>query len=70
LGELGLLNYFKVIITGDDVEKVKPAPDLYVKAIEILNIHSTEAVAFEDSLNGLQSMAEKSLTDVIRLIEQ
>lgn len=100
LDELGLLNYFDVIITGDDVEKVKPAPDLYLKAIEVLNIQSTEAVAFEDSLNGLQSalkaglkcvivpnpvtealafenhhlrlrsMAEKSLTDVIRLIEQ
>lgn len=100
LGELGLLNYFEVIITGDDVEKVKPAPDLYLKAIEVLNIHATEAVAFEDSLNGLQSalkaglkcvivpnpvtealafenhhlrlqsMAEKSLTDVIKFIEQ
>ncbi|MFD6441180.1 HAD family hydrolase [Peribacillus sp. NPDC060186] len=100
LGELGLLNYFEVIITGDDVDKVKPAPDLYLKAIEFLNIHSTEAVAFEDSLNGLQSalnaglkcvivpnpvtealafenhhlrlqsMLEKSLTDVIKFIEQ
>ncbi|MGE7764198.1 HAD family hydrolase [Peribacillus sp. NPDC096540] len=100
LGKLGLLNYFEVIITGDDVDKVKPAPDLYLKAIEALNIHSTEAVAFEDSLNGLQSalhaglkcvivpnpvtealafenhhlrlqsMMEKKLTDVIKLIEQ
>ncbi|KAB7704083.1 HAD-IA family hydrolase [Bacillus aerolatus] len=100
LGELGLLNYFEVIITGDTVDKVKPAPDLYLKAIEVLNIHPTEAVAFEDSLNGLQaalaaglkcvivpnpvtealafenhhlrlkSMVEKSLTDVIKIIEQ
>lgn len=99
LDELGLLNYFEVMITGDDVDKVKPAPDLYLKAIEVLNIHATEAVAFEDSLNGLQSalnaglkcvivpnpvtealafenhhlrlqsMVEKSLTDVINLIE-
>ncbi|MFJ7978282.1 HAD family hydrolase [Peribacillus sp. JNUCC 23] len=100
LGELGLLNYFEVMITGDEVDKVKPAPDLYLKAIEVLNIHATEAVAFEDSLNGLQSalnaglkcvivpnpvtealafenhhlrlssMKEKSLIDVIKLIEQ
>ncbi len=99
LKELGLLHYFDYIITRDDVDKIKPAPDLYLKAIEILNINSTEAVVFEDSLNGLQSaltaglkcvivpnpvtealafenyhlrlksMAEKSLTDVIQLIE-
>jgi putative hydrolase of the HAD superfamily len=100
LGKLGLLHYFEVIITGDDVDKVKPAPDLYVKAIEALGIQPAEAVAFEDSLNGLQavltaglkcvivpnpvtdalafenhhlrlrSMADKSLSDVIKHIEQ
>lgn len=100
LGELGLLHFFEVIITGDDVDKVKPAPDLYVKAIEVLGIQPAEAVAFEDSLNGLQaaltaglkcvivpnpvtdalafenhhlrlqSMADKSLSDVIKYIEQ
>ncbi|MGM0889718.1 MAG: HAD family hydrolase [Bacillota bacterium] len=100
LAELGLLHYFEVMITGDDVDKVKPAPDLYVKAIEVLGIQPAEAVAFEDSLNGLQaaltaglkcvivpnpvtdalafehhhlrlrSMADKSLSDVIKHIEQ
>jgi putative hydrolase of the HAD superfamily len=100
LDELGLLNYFEVIITRDDVDKVKPAPDLYLKAVDALNISSSEALAFEDSLNGLQSalaaglkcvivpnpvteslafdkydlrlksMTEKSLIDVIKLIEQ
>jgi putative hydrolase of the HAD superfamily len=100
LNKLGLLHYFDLIISRDDVDKIKPAPDLYLKAIEVLNINSTDAVAFEDSLNGLQaalsaglkcvivpnpvtedlafknhhlrikSMAEKTLTDVIKLIEQ
>jgi putative hydrolase of the HAD superfamily len=65
LGELELLNYFEVIITGDDVDKVKPAPDLYLKTIEVLNIHSTEAVTFEDSLNGLQSALNAGLKCVI-----
>lgn len=65
LGELELLNYFEVIITGDDVDKVKPAPDLYLKTIEVLNIHSTEAVTFEDSLNGLQSALNAGLRCVI-----
>jgi putative hydrolase of the HAD superfamily len=65
LGELGLLNYFEVIITGDDVDKVKPAPDLYLKAIDALNIYPTEALAFEDSLNGLQAALNAGLKCVI-----
>jgi putative hydrolase of the HAD superfamily len=99
LGELGLLNYFEVIVTRDDVEKVKPAPDLYSKAVTDLKIDAKNAIAFEDSLNGLtaavaaglkciivpnpvtealifekhvlrlKSMAEKSLVDVIRDLE-
>lgn len=65
LDELGLLHYFEVIITRDDVNKVKPAPDLYLKAIKALNISSEEALAFEDSLNGLQSTVAAGLKCVI-----
>lgn len=65
LEELGLLNYFQVIITRDDVEKVKPAPDLYLKAIKALHVRATEAVAFEDSLNGLQSAVTAGIKCVI-----
>jgi putative hydrolase of the HAD superfamily len=100
LKRLGLLHYFEVIVTGDMVEKVKPAPDLYVKAMERLHVQPSEALAFEDSLNGskaalaaglrciivpnpvteflafephhirLASMAEKSLREVVQLVEQ
>ncbi|KWW17616.1 MULTISPECIES: HAD family hydrolase [Peribacillus] len=65
LEKLGLLHYFEAIITGDDVDKVKPAPDLYIKAIEVLKIDPTEAVAFEDSLNGLQAALKAGLKCVI-----
>jgi HAD superfamily hydrolase (TIGR01509 family) len=49
---IGLLHYFEVIKTADDVEKVKPDPALYVKAVEALGVKPEEAIAFEDSLNG------------------
>ncbi len=65
LHELKLLHYFDVMITQDDVQKVKPAPDLYLKAIEVLHIHSSEAVAFEDSLNGCQAAVTAGLKCVI-----
>jgi putative hydrolase of the HAD superfamily len=53
LKKLGIFHYYEVIKTGDEVAKVKPDPELYVKAVEELGIKPGEAVAFEDSLNGL-----------------
>ncbi|KKE78798.1 HAD family hydrolase [Oceanobacillus caeni] len=65
LKELQLLHYFDELITRDDVENVKPEPDLYLKAIEALNISPKEAVAFEDSLNGLKAALTAGLKCVI-----
>jgi HAD superfamily hydrolase (TIGR01509 family) len=57
LGRTGLMEYFEVIKTADDVDKVKPDPALYIQAVEALGVKSDEAIAFEDSLNG--SLAAK-----------
>ena len=51
----GLLNYFDVIITGDMIKKGKPAPDIYLKAAEKLNIDPSSCIAVEDSFNGILS---------------
>lgn len=53
LKKLGIFHYYEVIKTGDEVAKVKPDPELYARAVEALGIEPREAVAFEDSLNGL-----------------
>ncbi|MBO0993475.1 HAD family hydrolase [Bacillus sp. SD088] len=47
-----LLGFFETIQTRDHVKKVKPDPELYVKAVEALGVNPEEAIAFEDSLNG------------------
>jgi putative hydrolase of the HAD superfamily len=47
-----LVGYFDVLTTADDVARVKPDPELYVKSLERLGIAGEEAVAFEDSVNG------------------
>ncbi len=44
------------IVTADhDVTRAKPRPDLYVEALELLGVDPDEAVAFEDSLNGIRA---------------
>jgi HAD superfamily hydrolase (TIGR01509 family) len=37
---------------SDDVERVKPDPALYLRALDKLGVRANEAIAFEDSPNG------------------
>lgn len=53
LKRLGLLEYFPVLKTAEDVAKVKPDPALYVEALNALELEPHEAVALEDSVNGV-----------------
>jgi HAD superfamily hydrolase (TIGR01509 family) len=46
---------FDVIIAGDDATRPKPFPDPYLQACEALGIAPADAVAIEDSPNGLRS---------------
>jgi beta-phosphoglucomutase-like phosphatase (HAD superfamily) len=49
----GLDGVFEVIITGDEIERPKPAPDIYLEACRRLAVSPTEAVAIEDSPAGV-----------------
>jgi HAD superfamily hydrolase (TIGR01509 family) len=55
LTRLGLVRRFDRIISADDVApgRTKPNPDIYLKALEALDVASAEAIAFEDSPHGL-----------------
>jgi len=53
LSRLGLADRFNPICCRDDVAAVKPEPDLYLLALDKLGIDATEAIAFEDSPNGI-----------------
>lgn len=51
----GLRERFDPILCADDVARVKPSPDLYVAALEMLGVTEDEALAFEDSPNGVSA---------------
>ena len=55
LERLGVLDAFDVFSTADLCENVKPAPDLFLKAAELLGCSVQECLAVEDSGNGLLS---------------
>ncbi len=56
-GRLGILNYFDVVITREDVApgRTKPNPDLFLKALERLGVPRQAAIVFEDSPNGVKA---------------
>jgi len=53
LEENGILPYFDVIQTKNDVKTVKPNPELFIATKSMLKLEDFEAVIFEDSYNGI-----------------
>ena len=53
----GLTGAFDVAISGDEIERGKPAPDIYLLAAERLGVAPAACVAIEDAPAGVQSAA-------------
>ena len=56
---------FDTIVGGDQVVRVKPAPDVYLQALKNLQLDASEAIAIEDSPPGLASAQAAGLVTVI-----
>lgn len=55
LKETGVRGYFDEVISANMVARGKPAPDTYLHACAVLGVRPEEAVAVEDSPNGVKS---------------
>ena len=55
LRDAGIIGYFDRIICGDMVSRSKPAPDIFLKACEELNVSPSDSYAIEDSYNGIRA---------------
>lgn len=55
LEQAGIREYFRNLTTGDMVEHSKPQPDIYLIACDNLGVQPAEAVAIEDSPNGIRA---------------
>ena len=53
LTRLGLIDYFDSIKCFDDVKRTKPDPELYLAVLDALGVHGQQAIALEDSPNGV-----------------
>ena len=49
----GLTTFFEVILTGEEIERGKPAPDIYLCAAEKLGVPVDACLVIEDALSGI-----------------
>lgn len=62
INNLGWSDHFEFWVTFDDVEKSKPDPESYLKALDKLGVEKEEVVVFEDTENGTKSAKAAGLT--------
>lgn len=58
----GIREYFDCIITACEVQKGKPAPDVYLEAARRLNVTPEECLVFEDIVPGIQAGKAAGMT--------
>lgn len=55
LHEIGVWDYFDAVVYGDEVERGKPEPDIFLRAAKAIGVNPSEAVVVEDSINGIKA---------------
>lgn len=55
LKRLKIEKYFKVVITGESVKNLKPAPDIFLFAAKKLKIDPADCLVLEDAPNGIEA---------------
>jgi len=63
---VGISDWFDEVVTADDVAEGKPAPDIFLRAAELLGVHPTKCLALEDAPAGILS-AQRAGMQVIAI---
>ena len=56
--------YFDAIVSGDDITRNKPAPDIYLLAAERLSVAPAECLVFEDTPPGVKAAVTAGMAAV------
>lgn len=65
LEKAGLLHYFDVVVTRNDVTQAKPHPEPYLLAASRLGVDPADCVAIEDSPAGVRSATAAGIATVM-----
>ncbi|WP_419177396.1 HAD family hydrolase [Methylotenera versatilis] len=65
LSQVGVLDFFSHVTSGQEVMHGKPNPDIYLLAVEKLGLNVSECIAFEDSETGARAAIAAGLKVVV-----
>lgn len=65
LDNLDLRDYFKAIVSADDVEESKPHPETYLKAARLLKVEPSSCIVFEDAPKGVEAALNAGMKAVV-----
>jgi hypothetical protein len=57
-------------VTGDEVNRPKPDPEAYQRALWQMGVRAVDAIAVEDSASGLRAAVAAGLTSVVVTTER
>jgi len=70
LTEMGIIDCFEVILSGEEFEQSKPNPEIYLKACEKLGVRTSEAIVYEDSNRGIMAGINAGIITIARKEER
>lgn len=65
LKKINILHFFDIVLGGDMVKNGKPDPEIYLKAVELLNLPKEECIGVEDSINGVLSVHRAGINAIM-----
>jgi beta-phosphoglucomutase family hydrolase len=65
LDGLGLRRYFKTVVSGNDVQRGKPDPEIFLMAAERMGVAPRHCVVFEDSPAGVEAARRAGMRCVV-----
>ncbi|MEX0332440.1 MAG: HAD family hydrolase [Puniceicoccaceae bacterium] len=65
LRNIGLGELFEVVVTADDVENAKPAPDLFLLAAKKMGVAPSDCLVLEDSLLGIEGAEKAGMESIL-----
>jgi HAD superfamily hydrolase (TIGR01509 family) len=65
LRQAQLIDYFAVIVSGENLQRSKPEPDIYLQACEKIGTAPADAYAIEDSYNGIRAASRAGMQPIM-----
>jgi beta-phosphoglucomutase family hydrolase len=65
LDNLNIRHYFGAVVTGADVTRSKPHPEVFLKAAKLLDVEPTSCIVFEDAPKGVEAAVNAGMNCVV-----